>query len=474
MPIITDRIQRNLTRIPVLVYSAIALALFVQLISWFFLLPHTDLSVYTSGDGIGYYQLAESLTRGEGFGRYVESEGFVFETFRTPGVPFLLSIFLHLGYAVTTYLFFVSLLSAVCIPLCTWYIGRALFSDNVGRLSALLIALEPLIIIHGWLLLTEIPFLISMLIGVCFLIRSFRSSYMLQLNALYAGLAFSLSIYIRPSVLPLLFVGIISAVVYFFIVEKKILSQFIFSFMIVVLLLTPWYVRTHELTGVYALSGTGWRNVYTDYLASIRALNNGTRFIDEKEALKRYAMKEFGITRTEINSPAESERLKAYALPEILSNKRTVVKLQSILLISYLTHSDYQRRLQKFGLLPANKIEASRKSSSILLVSKGFGALPEIYLEMKNRHFIPVLERAWTLGLLLFVALGFFVSTSRARFFIFGLLVLGYLTSSAIGLGVEGRLRIPVIPFYFMLASCGMLFLYSSIKSRIPHALWKK
>lgn len=248
--------------------------------------------------------------------------------------------------------------------------------------------------------------------------------------------------------------------------------SFLFVVLITFVSLLPWYERMHEITGVYALSGTGWRNVYTDYLASIRAINNGTKFVDEKEALKQYAIKTWGISRIEIDSPAQSQRFKEYAIPEILANKSTVVKLQSVLFVSYFTNTDYQRRLQKHGMLPMNITENGRVSSSRLLITKGLGAIPEIYAEMKNRYFLPIIERAWTGFIFLFACIGFFVTKSRARYLVLGLMVFGYLTSSAIGLGVEARLRLPILPFYFMLTSCGILFLVSFCKTHIT--LWKK
>ena len=102
-----------------------------------------------------------------------------------------------------------------------------------------------------------------------------------------------------------------------------------------------------------------------------------------------------------------------------MANKKTVVKLQSILFVSYFTHSDSQRRLQKLGFLPMNSVEKARVSSSRLLIDKGFNALSDIYQEMKNRYFFPVIERAWTVSIFLLAVVGFFVSRSRARFLVF-------------------------------------------------------
>jgi 4-amino-4-deoxy-L-arabinose transferase-like glycosyltransferase len=440
---------------------------------WLFVLPSVAESVHTAGDGTGYHALAKSLYEGRGFGMEFPHEGFIYETFRTPGVPFILSLFLSIGLGVKAYLGVISIVAAMCIPLCTWYIARHLFDERTALIAAFLVACEPLIAIHGWLLLTEVPFLTCFLLGVCFSLRALTSQVVLSYSALYAGILFACAIYIRPAALPLLIIGVVSVTVYHLVVHKKLLKSILFIACTTLLLLTPWYIRVHDLTGVYALSGTGWRNVYTDYLASIRALNNNTRFIDEKNNLKQYAVEHFDITRSEINSPALTARLKAYALPEILDNTKTVVELQGVLFVSYFTHSDYQRRLQKFGVLPLNKVEQGRTSSSLVILKQGIYGIPIVYAEMKNRYFIPIFERVWTGSIFIFAVIGFFTIKTPVRYLFFLIIVFGYLTSSAIGLGVEGRLRIPILPFYFMLASCGMLWAYSTIRSYTQRFLWK-
>lgn len=465
------RIKNHFFAIPKLVSVFIGVALCINTLGLLFIFTHYNQDVMVAGDAIGYHELAKNLNAGLDFG--IERDGvFVPETFRTPGLPFLFSLFLAVGLGFKTYFAVISFLSAIIIPLSGWYIGKKLFNANVGIITAGLLAIEPLIIICNWAFITEIPFLISTLLGCVFTIKAYEKNEFLSYYGIIAGLLFALATYIRPAVFPLLVLSLTAVCIERSLVRKKIASSLLFVLFITFVCLTPWYERMHELTGVYALSGTGWRNVYTDYLASIRAINNNTTFIAEKEALKQYAMQTWGITRYEINSPAQSERLKDYAIPEILANKSTVIKLQSVLFISYFTNADYQRRFQKLGILPMNVEEKGRVSSSRLVLDQGFGAIPEIYAEMKNRYFLPIIERAWTVSIFLFAVLGFFVTKSRARYLVFLLLVFGYLTSSAIGLGVESRLRLPILPFYFMLASCGILFALQQYKKVI--ILWKK
>lgn len=468
---VINLLKRYFTAIPKSVKFAVLFVLLINCIGLFFIFTHYNQDALVAGDGIGYHELAVNLAEGIGFG--IERDGqFIPETFRTPGLPFLFSLFLTLGLGFKTYFALISFVSAIIIPLCGWYIGKKLFESNVGIVTSWLLAVEPLIIICNWAFITEIPFLIFALLGCAFAIKAYEKNEFISYFGIIAGLFFSLATYIRPAVFPLLILCFIAVCIERSLTRKKIVFSLLFVLLITFVCLTPFYQRMHELTGVYALSGTGWRNVYTDYLASIRAINNNTTFVAEKEALKLAAMEMWGISRSEINSPAQSERFKEYVIPEILANKSTVIKLQSVLFVSYFTNADYQRRFQKLGMLPMNVTEQGRVSSSRLLIDQGLGAIPEIYAEMKNRYFLPIIERAWTVSIFILAVLGFFVTKSRARYIVFLLLLFGYLTSSAIGLGVESRLRLPVLPFYFMLASCGILFALELYKKVLT--LWKK
>lgn len=457
--------------VPKAVWWAILVALCINALGLLFIFAHYEHDVIIAGDAIIYEELAQNLEQDLGFGLWRDGH-FSPETFRTPGLPVLLLLFYKIGLGLKSYFTVISFLSAVLIPLCGFYIGKKLFSLETGIITAWLLALEPLVYLCNWAFISEIPFLIATLSGCVFAIKAYEKDMFFSYYGLFAGVLFGVATYIRPAAFPLLVLSFIALCLERSWVKKRVVSSLLFVLLVAFISLVPWYERMHDTTGVYALSGTGWRNVYTDYLASIRSINNNSNFVVEKEALKQYAIKEWGLERMEINSPAQSERFKNYALPEILANKPTVIKLQSVLFISYFTNTDYQRRLQKLGMLPLNTQEQGRVSSSRLVIEQGLGAIPEIYVEMKNRYFLPIFERVWSLSIFLLAVIGFFTTKSRARYLIFLLLLFGYLTSSAIGLGVESRLRVPVMPFYFMLVSCGIVFVLPYLKRATR--LWKR
>jgi 4-amino-4-deoxy-L-arabinose transferase-like glycosyltransferase len=461
-----------MSSVPKPVLGAIFFALGVNLLFLgYYFLVNGSFNTLVTGDGLGYLELANNLIDGEGFGRSVP-EGYVFETFRTPGLPVLLGFFVVSGLGLTGYFLTISILSSIIIPLCTWYIGRKLFSNLVGVVSAWLVVLEPLVYLHNWLLLTEIPFLICSLVAVCLYINDSKKFRLLTFAAI--GLFLAISVLVRPGALLLIIVVITALVIYNLKYNFAEVPKVFFICGVFVAILLPWVIYMHSNTGVYAVSGTGWRNVYTDYLASLRSINNQTTFPEEKNLLKAYAVDTWNFSSTDINSPANSHILKAYALPEIYDNIPLVIKLQSLLFISYFTHTDYLSRLVRLDIIDRTPA-ANRESITQLVLSKGLRAIPEVYAALKSQYFIPVVERLWSLSIFAFAAIGFFSSyKNKIVWLIILTLAIGYLTSSAIGLGIEGRLRLPVLPFYLFLTSLGILAFYNIVYRELFEKYEKK
>lgn len=448
----------EISSIPISIIGAIFFALVVNILFLTcFFISQGSFDTFISGDGDGYLELAKNLANGNGFVRNT-AEGYIFETFRTPGLPSLLAVFFLSGSGLVGYFFTLSILSSIIIPLCTWYIGSRLFSNIVGIISAWLITLEPLIYLHNWLLLTEIPYLIVFLIGVTTYIKYFKSKNYLTLAIV--GILLAFSVYIRPGALLLIVVPTFTLAIYLFFYKFSQFLRLKFIVLIFFLVLTPWIMYIHSITSVYAVSGTGWRNVYTDYLASLRSINNETTFAVEKNKLKAFATETWGFSSTDINDPANSKILRDYSLAEIYNDIPLVIKLQSLLFISYFTHTDYFARLVRLDVITAPS--TNRSSVTQLFLSRGLKSLPEIFSSLRSQYFMPILERVWSLSLFIFATVGFFSNyKNRIIWLIFLVLALGYLSSSAIGLGIEGRLRIPLLPFYLFLTSLGIITVYN-------------
>jgi 4-amino-4-deoxy-L-arabinose transferase-like glycosyltransferase len=439
------RFSSNFPRqIPKLVLVAVAVGLIVRMLGLLWILTHDGSSVLVYGDAVGYLELANNLSAGKGFVLEVGGvEGP--EVFRTPGLPVLLLLF---GGNITLYLVALSVAAAFTLPILLWWIGREIIGARTGVIAAWAVALEPLLIVFSWLPLTEIPFLIFALAGMALFIYS-RKTYSWYF-AVVSGLLFAAAVYIRPGNLLLIAVGIVTVCLYeVFKRHKKAAGIAVVAFIVLYSALMPWYIRTYSYTGTWALSGAGWRNVYTDYLASIRALKNNTMFWDEKALLKEEAEEKYGLSRHELNSPAYSDLLRTIALREIVSNIPTVIKLQTALFASYFTNDGYYSYASKLQFVPY--IEG-RTSATYALLTKGIRGVGDILYEAKRQLFIPVVGRLITVATTLLALVGAVRLRNKVAILLCLIIFLSALTSSVIGLGIEARLRLSIIPLLFLLA----------------------
>ena len=223
------------------------------------------------------------------------------------------------------------------------------------------------------------------------------------------------------------------------------------SVSVLLLLLTPWMGRMYVTTGSFALSGTGWRNVFTDYLSSIRAVEHKTMFWDEKAILKDHVAAELGLSRYDLNNPANAGILRTYALKEIAQHPLTVVKLQMMIWISYFTNDGYISALMRFGFIPNI---SGRSSATYVVLTEGWKGIGTIFYEMRRQWFIPVLGRIITVSIFVAMMVGGFRwrKDPIVRWCLL-LIVMSAITSSVLGLGVEARLRLSISPLIFFLAA---------------------
>jgi 4-amino-4-deoxy-L-arabinose transferase-like glycosyltransferase len=445
-------------KIPPLVWAAIGLSLVINSHLFYIFIVQGNANDLVVGDGLGYLELGKNIIEGRGFTQTIGGE-IVFETFRTPGLPLIVGLFAPFEFGLALYFTILALGASVLFPILIWLLGRRFFNDTAAIIAVWLFALEPLVYFHTWQLLTEVPFLLFFISAATILV--YRSS---PAALIFSSILLACAVYIRPGALLLVIALLSLGLGYSFYYKNKTQTKklaLIFGLFFVLLL--PWHIKIYQHTGEFSFSGTGWRNVYTDYVASIRSINNGTSFADEKNKLKAYAEERWLISRAEINSPAMSDELKVYALNEIVQYPGVVLKLQAILFVSYFTHTDYLARAERMGIVPSTN-DTNRISISHTVLTQGFGAYDDVYNALKKRYFIPVLERAWSTSLFLFFIVGLIASIKKPQTLLIAAFIgMGYLTSSAIGLGVEGRLRLPILPFYLLLSAVGIILSYRTM-----------
>lgn len=434
---------------------AILVSLLLHVGGMVLVLSHTGVDYLIQGDAVEYVERAVNLYEGRGFVVQVAEGDYVRDTTRLPGFPYLLSLFLNISekYGLEVYLVAVNIVSGILLPLLTWYIGTQLFNDRIALTAAWIIVLEPMVWIQGWFLLTDIPALLAALGMVAAYLRYIESRALTW--AVPAGLLGAATLFMRPQLAPLFMTGAVMVGLYQLIKKEKVVLGGVVAAAVCVLVMVPWFLYVHRQSGVWAAGGGGWYNVYKDYLASTRSIENGTTFAYEKENLKQYAMQSLNVQRHQLSDSKYANWYRDQVVPEIAKNPDSVIRLEAMLFLTYFTNTLYYSRIKDAGLLP--ELPKIGVSATNLVLTEGFGAVPEIFTALKRMYFIPLLERLWALGLFVFAIIGVIVWPGRVKYVLITVMLAGYLLSSLmVGLGLEGRHRIAVLPFIFLLAAAGL------------------
>ncbi|MDB5189500.1 MAG: hypothetical protein JWL82_457 [Parcubacteria group bacterium] len=402
------------------------------------------------GDAMGYRELSTNLATGNGFAT-TRAGMLVPEVFRTPGLPLLLAPFAGSDSSLAIYFFVLALLGGALFPYLVYRVGKRFVSVGVALGAAILVAFEPQLVFFSMYAQTEMPFMLFSYGALCLAILAYdRGSY---LYAAGAGALLGYAVLIRPGFFPVCIVTLVAILGYQLWKERTMVRYGAVIVLLLMVVLAPWYVRTHEITGVYALSGAGWRNVYTDYLASVRAIEHHTDFSSEKHSLKQDA-EAIGVPTDQVDNPAYGKLLRNASLKELWAHKVTVLKLEPVLLFSFFTQDGYYYQFKRLYLVPND--EGSHTSATFALLNKGVAGIRDVIAEAGRQLFIPILGRLFTIGIFLAALIGFFFVKTRMRYAFALIIALSALTATAIGLGVEARLRLPVEPllFLFAVAAC--------------------
>ncbi len=418
-------------------------------------------SGFLRGDPIGYVNLATSLGSGHGFAAF-DGQTYIPQLFRTAGFPLLLAPFTLLPSGLLLYSVIMAILAGILLPLLVYAVGKRVTSERAALIAAFLIAFEPHSVMYSFLWLTEIPCMLFGLGGLLAAMVAYeRSSY---LYSALAGALLGYAAFIRPGYMMIFVAGALGTGAYLALKRDRGWRQMLVACALIFITLSPAYLRMHALTGTYALSGGGWRNVYTDYLASLRSIKNGTPFSDEKNKLKDDAQKVLGINRADVNNPANAGILRNYSLAEAWANRPSVVKLETALLISFFIQDGYYYEFRNIGYLHEEIQPHISPTREVLL--HGFGAIPTLWQELWRQRFIPVFGRTFTLLILFSAIAGFFIVKSPMRYLFAGVILTAAVFATVIGLGLDARMRVPVEPLFFIFASATFVWLWDLFKRR--------
>ncbi len=208
---------------------------------------------FYAADEDDYDQIALNLLTGEGLS-YNQRP-----SLDAPVYPaFLAFIYSFFGYSLVKVRFFQALLGAL-MCLFIFQLGKKLFSEKVGLLSALIVALYyPLIHLSGYLM-TEALFIFLCVVSVFLITKALEEKS--RGKFLLAGILFGLASLCRYVLVPfiILFTGLLLLGALKILKDKPLRAlSFSLAFLLgVSVIFTPWIYRNYKVTGQLVPQGVG-------------------------------------------------------------------------------------------------------------------------------------------------------------------------------------------------------------------------
>ncbi len=436
-------------KLPIIIFC-IALVVRLILFSMNFAINDYELLPTIKGDD-GYYELSQGILNGHGFTWDTEPP-YDPNPLRPPLWPYLIAFFVK---AFGTYwaVFAFEMLLGSFIPVLAFYIAKKLWNKDVGKWTAVVMCLEPYLILFSFILYTETSFIFFFLLSFLFLLKYIEKRVLR--NAMWFGVFLAMATLIKPTVqfLPIL-VPLGLAIIW-----RKSLSweygkhfgAFLFVFLA---LLAPWFYRNKVEFGVWGISAQPAFNLYVYLVPTVLAIDNNTDFQTE---LNLHLEKDFNPnTITLTNSPEYTKK----ALDILNEHKIAIIKSGLITLVTFFTHDGM---LTVFGYSDVRFENIVTKPAIYFIFHPGELISTIIYYSQSPAIFIFIMRFFWILVTISFI---FGVwrcfrkeGISTAALTALCLIIYFAATTAINGFGVNARFRMPVDVFLLGFAIYGLFSL---------------
>lgn len=233
-------------------------AVLIMIFAGIFLLFPIDKRVYQEGDGQGYMILANNiLSRGS----YSLSEQPPFEptVFREPAYPFFLFLMLWIGKGSIVSIMIGQAILLYLGALLAGRIASKLAGSRTGTLVRVVTLFYPTLVDYARFATSEILALFLLMLFIFCLLKIFQdSSWKWVLSA-----SLALAMLILCKAMMLYFMVILLVLLIALKVKKVLLIRCLFTALLAYILIFPWMLRTHSLTGKWHVtSGREGVNIY--------------------------------------------------------------------------------------------------------------------------------------------------------------------------------------------------------------------
>lgn len=393
-------------------------------------LGHTPLPVFSS-DSSGYKQLAENLLH---YRQFVDVPGGTPQTFRTIGYPFFVAsiVFLFKSYFVVTLVqIFLTFISAYFI----YKIVERVHSVKWALISSILFVLEPAVVMHSLVIMSEILYVFLLTFSVYILVCHKDYKYSVFLSGVVAGL----SALVRPISLFLPIFYILWFILSNLSNYKIYLKQSVLFVLGFVFMVLPWTIRNYHETGFFTFSTVSSVNIFYYNLPQFISWKTGVSVNTASADL----VKNYSIDLTELGSPQNAQKFNRMGLDILKQYPFSYTYFHLVKTIPFFLSSSLKNDRYFYDLVTYGTIKPSPNLSGIILSGNIFALGKAVWGELAYS-----LEELFWLGIFLVMFFGVFNKENR-KLVIFSSGVVLYL-AIATGPVSYSRFRIPALPFIFI------------------------
>ncbi|KUK14703.1 MAG: Putative membrane protein [bacterium 42_11] len=406
------------------IFPPIVIALALRL-ALFFYISFYNPSFMIQPDSPSYINPAENLLNHGVFakGSYPDLEP---ETVRTPGYPLFIALsYLLLGNRAESVIVLQVILGAL-FPILAWKIMEELGASlRVRRLSAYLVALDPLLLIYTVNVLTEELYAFAIAILILLYLKVLKGT-----SPLYLYLASFLSgfqAYIRP-------IGMfLPALIFLYFLFLKRFKEALIILLISYLVILGWSYRNYEKTGAFEFSTISGASMAFYRAAYVLQFETGESWVKIQEELKR-KVEERSCGMSEAQKLALAKKM---GLKIVLSHPLSAIKASFNGALGILSGSGGAYYLVAF--------KAYKPGSGILnkLYELGFlRFLATLWAEYRTVFLVNLLLGFYFLFLYIASLFGFWKNILRAECWLLVIIILYFLVISA-GPEAYSRFRVP-------------------------------
>lgn len=371
------------------------------------------------------------------------------DTFRTPGYIFFVAVFYKIFGSFYPVLFAQAVISFLTC-LIIFEIGKKMVGWKIGLAVSVLYIVDPNTMVGTSYLFSENLFMLFFL--SCMWVLLFSEIKNISRRWAVAGLLFGIAALIRPIILYLPVVLLPSYLMFEWVQKKVDLKQILKSFAIFLLaffaVISPWYIRNYQVSGVWGMSSNGTYTLFRENLP--RFLSTIT---PGNPNFKKILMDRAGLTQEVVPRGLEYSEQMGRVVKEIVFEHPVRYGIYHVSsLASFFLNS---------GVHHYMKVSRDMVDSTPLPPEPGFAqavtnhSIPLLIVVLKN-HGFELIENFYWLAIFILCALSskFSKDPARMRFFISIIIYFALITGPI----SHARYRIPVTPFLLLGAAMSVQY----------------